>query len=44
MNMGTSPREELPTKILVAGWDDAIVEAQGHWPGDLYPEYTRSWS
>jgi hypothetical protein len=39
MNMDTSPREELPTKILVAGWDDPIVEAQGHWPGDLYLEY-----
>ena len=35
MKMDRSP---YPAEIVVVAWDDPVVEALGHWPGDPYVE------
>jgi hypothetical protein len=40
MTMENSLRPQpLPTEIVVVPWEDPVVEALGHWPGDPYVEY-----
>jgi hypothetical protein len=37
MNMETSPRPQpFASEIVVVPWEDPVVEALGHWPGDPY--------
>jgi len=39
MKVEHSPRPlPLPAEIVVVPWEDPVVEALGHWPGDLYIE------
>jgi len=38
MKVEHSPRP-LPAEIVVVAWQDPVVEALGHWPGDPYIEY-----
>ena len=38
--MDNSPRPRpFPTEIVLVPWEDPVVEALGHWPGDPYVEY-----